>query len=202
MEFLSDYLPDALGINQHVPPLLIKKQIGSNYSAMIFTEERDRDSRRLGTRVKFLLGLGLLHFYYFVRNLFFRRFDTLAGFMGSVFSQAGEELINSWRSAYDRRPFYVPANASTWLRSHGADEGFKNRLRAWRHKLFYTLAAGIGFLVASTLFIVITLALIILGQEAAAKIGGGVTLGSFLIAIFILKVGLPRISRRRPRPTD
>jgi len=53
--------------------------------------------------------------------------------MGGVFSHAGGEFIESWRSSYSRKPFYVPVDANIWQRISGADEGFSGRLRAWRH---------------------------------------------------------------------
>lgn len=199
IDVLRDYIPPILGLDRSLPPLLIKHQIGAKYSDMIFKEDWALASRKVFPRLMLRIGFGLARVYYLVRNRLFRRSPTLAALMGNVFSQAGEGFIASWRSSYDRRPFYLPANAHTWRRVHGADERFTKRLREWRHKVFYALAVGVALLFASSLGFVVTIAMLALWYTSGAIASGAVTASSFLLALFVLKVSLPHINRKRPQ---
>ena len=203
MDFLKDYLPGMLGIDRHVPPLLIKKQIGEIYSSMIFTDKRERDARRLRTRVIFFLGLILIRGYYSVRNRVFYRVPGAAMLMGNIFAEAGEELINSWRGAYERRAFYVPENAQTWRRRTGSSSPeFINRTLAWRQKVFNTLFAGVGLLMVSPLFLIAATVMFVLGHPVIALIPGLILVVNVATAIFFLTYLLPALSKSRPKVTE
>ena len=152
MDFLKDYLPKRFGIERYVPPLLIEKQIGEKYSSMIFTVSQEKAARNIWARAVFFVGLMVIRVYYWVRSRVFHRVPGAGKFMGNIFAEAGEELINSWRSAYDRRAFYVPKNAQTWRRRTGASSPeFMSQTLEWRQRVFYTLVAGVGLMVVSFL---------------------------------------------------
>jgi hypothetical protein len=197
IRFLQDYLPPILA--QHVPPLLIRSQLGAYYAAMLFTPEQLRMTQSVIARCNFGLFLGLIRLYYRVCNPIFRRSATLAAYMGRVFSQAGDALINSWRDAYMRRPFYIPANASTWKRVQGVQGDFMAHLHTWRRQLFATVAAGLGCLLSTTFCFVLTIILWLGERDSGAKIAAWLTLGCLLMALGIFKVGVPYISRKRPK---
>jgi hypothetical protein len=197
MHFLQDYLPP--GLAKHVPPLLIQSQLGAHYATMLFTPEHLGATQSPLARVSFGIFLGLIRLYYLLRHVVFRRSATLAAFMGSVFAQAGAALIDSWRDVYARRPFYVPENASTWRRVQGVREDFMGHLRAWRTRLFATVAAGMGFLVGSSCSLVVAIALWFFGCGSGAKIAGWLTLGGVLTALGIFEMCVPRVSRQRPK---
>ena len=203
MDFLKDYLPEMLGIDRQVPPLLIKKQIGETYSSMIFTEEREKAACRLRTRVIFFLGLMLIRGYYAVRNRLFDRVPGAAKLLGNVFAEAGEELINSWRGAYVRRAFYVPENAQTWRRRTGSSsQEFLARIRRWRQKVFNTLVVGVGLLMVLPLFLVAFAVMLVLGLPVIALILGLIAVVNFGTAIFLLTHILPALSKSRPTPIE
>lgn len=197
IRFLQDYLPPALA--RHVPPLLIQSQIGARYAAMIFTPAHLKATQDPLARVYFGIFLGLIRLYYLVRNAVFRRSATIAAFMGSVFAQVGEALIDSWRDVYARRPFYVPADAATWQPMQGVREDFMVHLRAWRTRLFATVAAGLGFLLGSSCSLAVAIALWLLGYSSGAQTAGWLTLGGWLTALGIFKICVPRVSRQRPK---
>jgi hypothetical protein len=200
MHFLQDYLPP--GLAKHVPPLLIQSQLGAHYATMIFTPEHLRTTQSPLARVSFGIFLGLIRLYYLMCHVVFHRSETIAAFMGSVFTQVGEARIDSWRDVYARRPFYVPENASTWRRMQGVREDFMGHLRAWRTRLFATVAAGLGFLVISSFSLAVAIALWLFGCISGAKSAGWLTLGCVLTALGIFEVCVPRVSRQRPKLPD
>jgi ER-bound oxygenase mpaB/B'/Rubber oxygenase, catalytic domain len=197
IRFLQDYLPPILA--QHVPPILIRSQLGTHYAAMLFTPEQLRMTQSVVARLNFGLFLGLIRLYYLVCNPIFRRSATLAAYMGRVFSQAGDALINSWRDAYARRPFYVPADASTWKRVQGVQVDFMAHLHTWRRQLFSTVAAGLGCLLSATFCLVLAMVLWLCERDRGAETAAWLALGSLVTALGIFKAGVPYISRKRPK---
>ena len=196
MRFLQDYLPPVLA--RHVPPLLIRSQLGAHYAAMLFSSEQLRATQSIVPRLCFGLFLGLLRLYYLARNFVFRHCTICATYMGRVFAQAGEALINSWRDAYVRRPFYVPANAYTWKRVKGVQEDFMVHLQKWRLKLFSTVAAGLGFLIMTPIFVALATFLWLCERHSGAQTTTWLALGCLITGIGIFKLGIPYICRKRP----
>jgi hypothetical protein len=78
-------------------------------------------------------------------------------------------------------------------------EDFMGHLRAWRTRLFATVAAGMGFLVGSSCSLVVAIALWFFGCGSGAKIAGWLTLGGVLTALGIFEMCVPRVSRQRPK---
>ena len=196
IHFLQDYLPTALA--PYVPPLLIQSQLGSRYADMILPELYRQAYRNLLARLAFGLFSSLIRTYYVVRNILFHRSPTMATFMGNVFSQAGEALINSWRDVYARRPFYLPMDAYTWGRRQGVQDEMLQPLRAWRSKLFSTVAAGIGFLLLSKLSLIVLVILLLLDRDSHLALSAWFAGSCFLLGVGILKITVPRISQNRP----
>lgn len=200
MGFLADYLPSTFGIDQDLPALLIEQQIGQPYADMIFSVRPARACRRVVPRIMLGIGLGLLRTYYVVRNWVFARSGSCAELMGSMFAEAGRQLISSWRDAYRRRPFDVPANTDEWQRLDAANQDFLRRLREWRQRLFNVLGGGLGLLIAAVLCLAAGVVLFFLGHDAGWKVSAWLATGGFVASVLTLKVWLPRVSRQRPRP--
>ena len=202
IRLLQDYLPPILGLDRALPRLLIRHQLGSTNSDMIISDKWMKGSPRLFATFIFYAGLATFRAYFLVRGILFRLSPTFAAFMGGVFSHAGGEFVESWRSSYRRRPFYVPIDANTWERIPGADEGFTERLRAWRRKVFYTMSAGIGLLVGSTLLFFAILVLFASGSQDILMPWLWIAVGGFASALILLKAGLSWVGGMRPKVVE
>ncbi len=197
IQFYEAYLPP--GLANMIPPKLIQHQLGTPYDAMVLPPEKLQETRRFGTRLVFYALLGLIRLYYVIRNFVFRYSPTLAEFMGGVFLRAGDALIQSWRDVYVRRPFDVPKDATDWRPMAGVNEADLDRLQKWRNKLFVTIVIGIVLLVLSSLGLCATVVLWLLDAISQAKTAAWLTAGGFAAAIGVLKFGVPRVSRNRPK---
>ena len=197
IQFFQGYLPPRL--STMVPPMLIQRQLGSPYDAMVLPPLQLAATRRLAARLMFALLSMQVRLYYLIRNQVFRRFPTLAGFMGNVFAHAGDALIQSWRDVYDRRPFDAPKDVTDWRPMAGVREADLTKLEAWRHKLFATIALGLGLLTLTSMELLFCIVLWLFGARGGAEVLGWLTAGSFVAAIGILKTVAPWVSRQRPK---
>ena len=197
IEFFQGYLPPRLAV--FIPAILIQRQLGSPYDAMVLPPSELQVTQRFASRLIYALLSIQVHLYYLIRNQIFRRFPTLAGFMGEVFAQAGDALIQSWRDVYDRRPFDVPQDLTDWRPKAGVREADLEKLKAWRRKLFVTIVLGLGLLSLTGIGIVLCIVLWLSGASRGAEVVGWLTAGVFAAAIGVLKITVPRVSRQRPK---
>jgi ER-bound oxygenase mpaB/B'/Rubber oxygenase, catalytic domain len=196
MNVLKDYLPHGFGIAENVPALLIRQQLGPKYADMIFYERRRKAARKYPLRGALRLGMGFLHLYYVVRGAIFRRSPALARLMGATFARAAEELVNSWRDEYQRRPFDVPPDAYVvpWL-----DDASLKTLHVWRRKLFYAVLGGVVFLIIAVLGLAAGAALFFLGGKTSFQAALWLTGGAFAGAIYMLGVRVSSVTKARPK---
>lgn len=200
LRFLEDYLPRLPGINEALPTVLMINQLGKEDAAKILSEERRRAAEGFFVNAAYRAARAMVWAYFLIRNRLFRRFPTAAGFMGEVFHQAGEEFIHSWQNAYNRRPFLVPAGAEGGEKHvYDVGEGFLKELASWRRRLFYTLVAGVGCLVAAAAALIFSPFFYLLMMHRAAGVAGWSSLGAFLLGLGVLKFGVPTVVRRRPQ---
>ena len=199
MRFLEDYLPPFLRMNRSLPAILIVDQLG-NEAAKIVNEERMKLAQGLFVKTAYRAARVMVWVYFLIRNQLFRRLPIAAGFMGEVFHQAGDAFIDSWRAAYNRRLFYIPAEAGdSWKRAYGVDADFLKELASWRRRLFYNLAGSVACLVAAVTVLVLSPFLYLLMMYEAARIVGWLSLGSLFLGLAILKFGVPAVVERRPQ---
>ena len=138
-----------------------------------------------------------------MRNRIFHRVPGAGRLIGNIFAEAGEEFINSWRSAYERRAFYVPENAQTWKRRPGSTtQEFFKAIQRWRQKVFNTLVAGVGLLTVSPFVLVAAGLTFFLGYLAISLILGLITVVNVATGIFLLTCILPGLSKSRPKVTE
>jgi hypothetical protein len=197
IHFFQSYLPP--GLSTMISPMLIQHQLGSPYDAMVLPPSQLQVTQRLAPRLIFALLLGLLHLYYLIRNHIFHRLPTLAAFMGSVFAQAGEALVQSWRDVYDRRPFEVPPDATDWRPMAGVREEDLLKLTAWRRQLLITIAIGLSLLIGSSLGLGLLLLLWLFDAGSVTELVKWLTVGGFTAAVGVLKLAVPWVSRHRPK---
>ncbi len=176
--------------------MLIHYQLGAPYDAMALTPPQLQQTRRLATRLIFFFLLGLVRLYYVIRNFIFRYSPTLAEFMGGVFAQAANALVQSWRDVYT---FDIPKDATDWRPMAGVQEADLTKLQKWRNRLFIAIALGLLLLIFSSAGLCLTAVLWLLNAVSQAKATAGLTAGGFAAAIGVLKIVVPRISRQRPK---
>ena len=90
-----------------------------------------------------------LRTYYWVREHVLFRLPLVGRSVSALTELAAETLIASWRDSFLRKPFYIPSQATTWVRERGVTPAFEASLMRWRRKLFDTVTAGLVFLIAS-----------------------------------------------------
>jgi hypothetical protein len=198
LRFLEDYLPRLPGINKALPAVLMVDQLGKEEASKILSDERRRGAEGIMVNVIYRAARAMVWSYFLIRNRFFRRFPTAAGFMGEVFHQAGKEFIDSWRDAYQRGPFFVPAGAQAGGKQvDDVGTAFLKQLASWRRRLFYNLAAGIAFLVAAAVAFLLSPLFYLVALHGA---GVRSSVGLLLLGLAVLKFGVPAVARRRPQP--
>ncbi len=199
MRFLEDYLPPILRMNRSLPPMLIMDQLGKE-AAKVLNEERMQWAEGLLVRTAYRAARIMVWVYFLMRNQLFRRLPTAAGFMGEVFHTAGEAFIASWRDAYNRRPFYIPAGAGgDWKPAYGVDPEFLKKLASWRRLLFYNLAISVALLVGAATALLLILFLYLFMTNRAAAIMGWLSAGALLSGLGILKFAVPMVVDGRPQ---
>ena len=196
--FLASYLPDHLGLSERIAALMIIDQLGPDDAAKILRAELIAAATRLDRRLIYALGRGMVRTYYRIRSLVLRRFPTVASLFGNLLDQSAHELMQSWRGAYVRRPFYVPANSSSWKLKQGADEAFLKRLRSWRRRLFNALGLAIALLFVAAFSLLALLPAWWLGSETSLRGTAILCVASAVGALATMKWRLPAIFSRRP----
>jgi hypothetical protein len=125
---------------------------------MVLPADVLKDAKRLGPRTAFQALMLWVRLYYMVRDQIVGRIPLVGETLMASLHRSSEELIESWRDQFRRRPFNVAGNMA-WVRRRGADPRTEARLERWRRKMFNHLAVAIFFL-----FVMVT-----------ALVGAGVT---------------------------
>ena len=197
--FFTDYLPEHFDLSRGLATKIIVDQLGEEQAKMIIPQDYLDEANRLSTRLVFGIAMKALWLYYRGRRLAYK-LPYVSTFFRSIFHETGTELINSWRDAYSRKPFYVPAKVNEWKRTTGVNQPYLKKLRAWRHKVFNTMAAGLGCIITSSISLVLYLLFLIFGAVGWASFTGWVGVMALIAGIVILQQSLSTVSRSRPQP--
>ena len=111
-------------------------------------------------------------------------------------------MIASWRDSFLRKPFYIPSQATTWVRERGVTPAFEASLMRWRRKLFDTVTAGLVFLIASGSALGAGLLFFLFDMTRYRNLAVGASAVALGAAVLILRVRLPAVARQRPRLAD
>ena len=201
-DFFGDYLPNTLGLNKALGPVMVRHQLGDT-ADWLMTEEQQRQSRRWLPRSLWACVCLLLAIYYPIRNRLLFRFGFVHRRMGGVLHRTGMALVDSWRGAFLRRAFYLPQylNAA-WKRPAAAGPEFRQRLRRWRHKLINNIALGLAGLIGGvTGLAAVTIAGLLFGLEGL-EWGLGACLALVTLAGLQLGPRMNAIIASRPRLPD
>lgn len=201
MSFLCDYLPDHFQLDKSIAAGLIQSQLGLKHAAMLLSDEQQRAVEQWPIRIALGAGLFLLRNYYRVRAVL-SRVPVLHRFFRNTIDMSGEALIESWHDAYNRRPYYIPANAQEWVRVKGVNEAYLTGQGRWRRQLFNTVGLGLlGLIVASTALVTLPL-FALFGSSESVNIAVWVAGGSAALGILSLRFGVEAVRKKRPHPAD
>ena len=198
MEFLEDYLPHRFGLARRLPASLIIDQLGPAHARMILRPERYQAARGLLARLGYGAAKLGVRVYYRLRDGLLVHIPLVAVSMGSLLHRSAEMLIESWRDAFRRKPFYVPAGEKGWVRMPGASPAYERALMAWRTSVFDTLFAAVASIVFAGFAVAAAAVLAFLLMWVAAACALGIAAAGALVAAYIMRYKLPAVFARRP----
>jgi hypothetical protein len=206
MDFARSYFPHLTkGLQRRLPAHLIVDQLGRldpSYPAMVLPADVLKDAKRLGPRTAFQALMLWVRLYYMVRDQIVGRIPLVGETLMASLHRSSEELIESWRDQFRRRPFNVAGNMA-WVRRRGADPRTEARLERWRRKMFNHLAVAIFFLfVMVTALVGAGVATVVLGlleqQWTPVKTLAGVSAFFGFLAWLWMTWRIPKVLAGRP----
>ncbi|MCB1126871.1 MAG: DUF2236 domain-containing protein, partial [Verrucomicrobiae bacterium] len=198
MRFLEDYLPRTLGLNALIGAGLIRDQMGPELAGQLLPQKDFRRASSLASRLVMAGFRGFARCYFLLYREIAERIPLVSRLMENVFERAADELVNSWRDAYSRRPFYIPNTYNEWVRVPGADDAYLARLKDWRERVFVGVVQSLLTFFVALLSFLLWLVCLVLHPVWAGGFGW-VSLGTFLATVFLSEVHLPRVYRARPK---
>ena len=198
MNFLRSYLPARFGLSGSVPAALIIDQLGPEKAKLIVNDADYRAARRPATRFTHGFARSSIKLYYWLREHLLSRLPLVGPGVSTVTEQAAEAMINSWRESFLRHPFYVPAQATTWVQQRGVTPEYEKKLADWRQSMFDTLAAGLGGLIVAGFALALALVFAFVDLEKTAAVTGVASATAFVLGLWALRFRLPQVAKRRP----
>ena len=199
MGFLGDYLPHVPGFANRLSTALIINQLGEKEASYIIPETELRQTNRWWRRPIYKIAGGVFRIYFMLRSQFAKRFRLVGGMTANCINEASMHLIESWRGAYIRQPFFVPINATTWIRKPGVNEEYLNRLKHWRRRLFVAMGVSLALLGTSVFSLAIALPCWIFAGQPALITCLVLTASTWLSAMALMNFWLPVIFDARPK---
>jgi hypothetical protein len=207
MDFMRAYMPHLpAGLRQRLAAHPIIDQLGQldpRYPEMILPPADYAASRKPLHRLAYgavTLGLRL---YYRVRNRVVGTVPVVGDALVSALHRASEELIESWRDQFRRRPFEL-SGGYAWVHRRGANPQTEQELMRWRSRLFNNLGfavlllfVAVGLVLAGAVVSVLP-ASVLAAKWSWAK---GLVLGAVgCVAVSWLWMNwqLPRVLGKRP----
>lgn len=199
MGFLGDYMPHLPGLAHRLSAAMIIDQLGLEQASYILDESLIKETRRFWRWPIYAVAAGFFRSYLIARENVFTRFKHLGGLTAHRIHEASELLIDSWRDGYRRKPFFVPADASTWVRSPGIDDEFLGRLRQWRRLLLSNIGIGLLFLIIAIIGLTASVPVGMISGWNAFKTVLIFSVSSWGISLLWMQFRLPAVFKRRPR---
>jgi hypothetical protein len=207
MDFMRAYLPHLpAGLRQRLPahPIIDQlSQMDPRYPEMILPAEDCAAARKPLHRLAygaFTLGLRL---YYRVRNRVVGTVPVVGDALVSALHRSSEELIESWRDQFRRRPFEV-SGGYAWVHRRGATPHTEQALMRWRSRLFNNLGLAVlllflavGLVLAGAAVSVLPASLLAAKWSWAKGLGLGAVV-SVALSWLWMNWQLPRVLAKRP----
>jgi len=199
MGFLNEYLPPFPGFSEHLSTALIVSQLGKEQATKIISEENMKATFTFWRRPVFKIAGKVFKVFLHLRGKYYHRYKHLGGITANRIHEASEQLIQSWRSAYLRKPFFVPVNATQWVKKPGVDKKFTEKLRSWRRRLLNTIMISMALLAVSVFSLTTALPIWLFDGEIALKTCLGIAIVSWLLFYVLMNNWLPVIFSKRPQ---
>lgn len=198
---LDQYLPKIPGVPENSLPVeLIRSQIGDAYAAELIAAPRLRAARRFWRwPIYKALDLGA-QIYFFLRGRLTDLLPLWGQWTTALLHEVGEGLVASFRDAYRRQPFFVPTDASTWVRVPGVDAAYLGTLRRWRGRVLTATALSLGLLVIAVAAATAAIPLLIFAGTAAGSAALALFLGAWLAFAKFARKRLRELLAARPEP--
>ena len=210
MDFMRDYLPHLpAGLRQRLAahPIIDQlSQIDPRYPEIVLPAEDYEASQKPLHRLAYgAITLGL-RVYYRVRNRVVGTVPVVGDALLSALHRSSEEIIESWRDQFRRRPFEM-SGGYAWVHRRGVNPETEKALMRWRSRLFNNLGFAVallflaaGLLVAGAVAAVLPASVLATKWSLAKGLGLG-ALASGLLSWTWMTWQLPRVFAKRPDTT-
>jgi hypothetical protein len=202
MDFLRSYIPARFGIDKIVPASLIIDQLGVDRARQIIEPDDFALARNPLARAGHFLVRSTVKTYYWVRQHILRHLPVVGPVVADITSKSANTLIDSWRDAFRRKPFYIPMQATRWVPQRGATPEFEARLQRWRQRLFDAMVAGLVLFVVAGLAVGAWVTFFLLDMHHERHLSFWTSIGGFALACYLMTVRVPKISSQRPTLQD
>jgi hypothetical protein len=207
MDFLREYMPHLpAGLRQRLAAHPIIDQLGQidpRYAEMILPREDYAASQKPLPRLAYgAITLGL-RLYYRVRNRVVGTVPVVGDALVSALHRSSEELIESWRDQFRRRPFEL-SGGYAWVHRRGATPQTEQALMRWRSRVFNNLGLAVVLLFLAVGLVLAGAAVsVVPASVLAAKWSWakGLVLGaagSVALSWLWMNWQLPRVLAKRP----
>lgn len=198
MGFLNDYLPQFPGFSTRLSTALIVSQMGLEQASKIISEENIKATYRFWRLPTYTILGRTFKLFLNLRGKYYHRFKHLGGITANRIHEAAEQLIQSWRSAYLRKPFFVPVNTTQWIRKPGVDQHYISKLKRWRRQMLNTIATSLGLLSMAVFSLTAAIPAWIITGESALNICLGLAGASWVVFYGLMNNWLPVVFSKRP----
>lgn len=198
MKFLADYLPHVPGFADRLSTVLMINQLGLESASHIIPESEISATNRWWRRAFYWVAGKICRVFFALRTRIFNRFKYLGGMTFGRLHEVGHHLIESWRGAYLRKPFFVPKDSTTWIKTPGFNAEHADNLKKWRREIFFAVAICLVVLIVSIFSFAAAFPLwLLVGKSAFVNLIIAALIGWFS-SMLLMNTWLPVIFRRRP----
>jgi hypothetical protein len=203
IDVLQDYLPRFPGTDQNCAPIeLIISLVGLEDAKKIIPEKDINDARKWWRRLIYKPVGMVCKLYFKARSRWLKWLPALGEMTASVVNKAGEELVQSWRDAYRRQPFFIPQTYDSMERLPGVDKAFLQQLKDWRGRVLVTAGIGLAMLGIAVLSLTAAIPSWLLAGPSALYTSLGLAVGSWLLFNNIANKRLQKTLAERPLTAD
>jgi hypothetical protein len=207
MDVVRDFLPHLpAGLRQRLPahPIIDQlRQIDPRYPEMILAPEDYAASQKPLHRLAYgAITLGL-RLYYRIRSRVAGAVPVFGDSLLASLHRSSEEIIESLRDQFRRRPFEV-SGGFAWAHRRGATPQTEHALMRWRSRLFNNLAfavfllfLAVGLLLAVAVVAVLPESVLAAKWSLAKQLGLGAA-GSAILSWLWMRWQMPRVFSKRP----
>lgn len=200
MGFFADYLPHLPGFANRLSTALIISQLGMEQASLIISEQEIKATYCWWRRPFYSTAGFVFRLFFSLRGGFYKGSGILGAITFSTIHQASLHLIDSWRGAYIRQPFFIPVNDTTWIRKPGVDEAHIQKLKHWRRELFLACGISICLLIIALFSFAAVIPFSILDGKIGLYTSLAIGFGSWISSMGLMNTLLPIIFNRRPKP--